>query len=521
MNLFLQLCEALHIPHTRSYTNQLFDEHPYKYTLFGLHRMLAEYGVESEGVRFTDKEEALSSLQVPFVAQVSNDLVVVSELTETEVAYTWYDHNIRVNRPELFVTLWSGVALLVSPTLASGEPHYDQHHHTEQILRMKQLGAISSMAVIMALLFIHQVPQLTLFHVFTLIVNAVGLYLSYLLLLHQLKISSTTAERLCNLFKRSTCTDVLESPAAIAAFGISWSEIGTAYFATHILVLLLTPSLITSHFSLFISVAAIGYVLWSLWYQRFRAHSWCVLCLLVQAVLVLQAIVSVTYYCTSFSTMQFSLIPHWEFIEGLSFFTFFLLTLHLSFPIIAKARKAGQLKGELNSFKLKREVFEALLHKEEHFEPDAMPSILFGNPASPFRLTLLTNPYCNPCASMHARLSGIRQTDCCVELVFSSFSADYDRTCRWLIATYQQLGADRAWTVIEEWYDGGKAKGEVFFDEFGLDPDAEQVIKEYTQHLIWREQTGFSTTPTLLVNGYKMPQSYQIEDFIELMKQEL
>ena len=134
MNLFLQLCEALHIPHTRNYTNQLFDEHPYKYTLFGLHRMLAEYGVESEGVRFTDKEEALSSLQVPFVAQVSNDLVVVSELTEAEVAYTWYDHNIRVKRRELFVTLWSGVALLVSPTLASGEPHYDQHHLRNRFL---------------------------------------------------------------------------------------------------------------------------------------------------------------------------------------------------------------------------------------------------------------------------------------------------------------------------------------------------------------------------------------------------
>ena len=62
-NLFLQLCEAVHIPHTRSYTNRLFEEHPYKYTLFGLHRMLVEYGVESEGMRLADKEEALDTLQ--------------------------------------------------------------------------------------------------------------------------------------------------------------------------------------------------------------------------------------------------------------------------------------------------------------------------------------------------------------------------------------------------------------------------------------------------------------------------
>lgn len=62
-NLFLQLCEVLHLPHTRSYTNCLFEEHPYKYTLFGLSRLLAEYGIESQGFRFSDKLETLSSLE--------------------------------------------------------------------------------------------------------------------------------------------------------------------------------------------------------------------------------------------------------------------------------------------------------------------------------------------------------------------------------------------------------------------------------------------------------------------------
>ena len=534
-NLFLHLCEALHIPHTSNYTNQLFDAHPYKYTLFGLYRLLTEYEVESEGIQFADKEEALSSLQVPFVAQVANDLAIVTGITDTEVTYTWYDKTLRVSR-ELFLSQWSGIALLVSPSSESGEPHYEAHRRAEQILRLKRWGAVGSMAVILVCLLVRQAPLFTLLHALMLLLNAAGIFVSYLLLLRQLNISSATADRLCNLLKRATCTDVLETPAAIAAFGISWSEVGAAYFASNLLALLLEPSLLPLIACL--SIGAVGYVLWSLWYQRFRAHSWCTLCLLIQAVLILQAITSVLYLCfspaapplclshiipSSLFTFHFSLFifPFSSFLLYFSLFLFFLLSLNLTLPIITKARKAEQWKGELNSFKLKREVFETLLHKEKHFEPEATSSILFGNPDSPFRLTLLTNPYCNPCAAMHARLSGIRQTDCCVEMVFSSFGAEYDRTCRWQIAAYQQLGADRAWTLFEEWYAGGKAKGEAFFDGLGLNPDAEEVSEEYARHRAWREQTGFSATPTLLVNGYKMPQSYQIEDFINLTKLEL
>lgn len=513
-NLFLHLCEALHIPHTSNYTNQLFDAHPYKYTLFGLHRMLTEYGVESEGMRFADKEEALSSLQVPFVAQVANDLAVITEITDTEVIYMWYDKTLRVSH-ELFLSQWSGVALLVSPSSESGEPHYEAHRRAEKILRLKRWGAIGSMAIILVCLLVRQAPLFTLLHALMLLLNAAGIFVSYLLLLRQLKISSATADRLCTLLRRATCTDVLETPAAIAAFGISWSEVGAAYFSVNLLTLLLAPSLLPVLYIL--SVAALSYSLWSLWYQYFRAHSWCALCLLVQIVFVLQAAASIIGLCTSGFPLP-SLLPSSLLLAA---YLSVLLILHLTLPVITKARKADQWKGELNSFKLKREVFENLLHKEKHFQPETTSSILFGNPDSPFRLTLLTNPYCNPCAARHARLSGIRATECCVEIVFSSFGAEYDRTCRWLIAAYQQLGADRAWTLYEEWYAGGKARLDAFFDGLRLDPDAEQAGEEYARHRAWREQTGFSATPTLLVNGYKMPQSYQIEDFINLMKLEL
>jgi len=52
-NLLLQLCDELHISHTLTFTNRFFEEHPYRYSLFGLANMLEAYGVKTCGVKLS------------------------------------------------------------------------------------------------------------------------------------------------------------------------------------------------------------------------------------------------------------------------------------------------------------------------------------------------------------------------------------------------------------------------------------------------------------------------------------
>ena len=517
-NLFMQTCEVLNIPHTRTFTNRIFNEHPYKYSLFGLSQMLEGYGVSNHGVRFVEKEVALDEMAAPFVAQVSGDLALVTSINADSVTYRWYDDIVHVSR-EQFLNLWSGVVLLVAPDEHAGEPHYVEHRHAERIQKAKAWGAVGCVAIIMGFAAIQQASHYSSFTLSLFILNLAGLYLSYLLIQRQLKVSSNIADRLCNLLKHATCTDILDTSAAKVAFGISWSEIGAAYFSVNTIALLLFPE--TFPILGLFSFATLSYTVWSLWYQRFRAHTWCALCLLVQVVFILQAIVFLVYvlthvaplfpiHHTSFIALQFAFIV----------FSYLAVTLfiHLTLPFFSKALQADQWRSDYRNFKLREEVFEAILSKEKRYDTEASSSILFGEPDTRYHLTVLTNPYCNPCAAMHARMSDIRQTDCCVELVFSSFGKEYDRVCRLMIATYLQLGPDRAWQLYEKWYAGGKSRQEAFFDGLGLDAEGEAVQTEYAQHKAWREQTGFSATPTLLVNGYRMPSTYQMEDFVELMK---
>lgn len=511
-NLFLQLCEELNIPHTSNYTNRQFDEHPYKYTLWGVHRLLEEYGMESEGIRFFDKKVALLNLSTPFVAQVSDDLVLVKSIADNRVSYQWYDELVSVSY-EQFIGVWSGIALLLSVADNASEPHYHEHRHAEWIRTLKIYGAILCTIVAVGIAVIQRISSFTIFNFWLLVFNVGGFYVSYLLLLRQLNVSSIVTDKLCNLYKRTTCVDILNSSAAKVVYGISWSEMGAAYFCVNIIVILLLPDCIPV-LGLF-SATTLGYVIWSLWFQHFRAHTWCPLCLLVQCVFVFQAIIySIVYYnCLGGEEI---LTIHGFLIVSFSYLATILI-LHNLLAIISKARQTEYWRSGLCNFKLRREVFDSILQQQNHYEVDSTSGIRFGNPDASYRLTILTNPYCNPCAAMHARISDIKLSDCCIEMFFASFGQKYDRICRLLIAAYLQLGVECAWQLYAQWYDGGKLKGEVFFEELCLDDTMDAVTEEYQRHIEWCKQTGFSVTPTILVNGYRMPQIYNVDEFKTLL----
>ena len=65
--------------------------------------------------------------------------------------------------------------------------------------------------------------------------------------------------------------------------------------------------------------------------------------------------------------------------------------------------------------------------------------ILFGNPNAGLQITILTNPFCNPCAKMHKRIEEHLETvhdKVCIQYIFSSFSPDLDFANKYLIAVY-------------------------------------------------------------------------------------
>jgi len=45
-----------------------------------------------------------------------------------------------------------------------------------------------------------------------------------------------------------------------------------------------------------------------------------------------------------------------------------------------------------------------------------------------------------------------------------------------------------------------------------LDITLSEVENEFLSHEAWKERTQLRATPTVLVNGYKLPENYRVED---------
>ena len=50
------------------------------------------------------------------------------------------------------------------------------------------------------------------------------------------------------------------------------------------------------------------------------------------------------------------------------------------------------------------------------------------------------------------------------------------------------------------------------FYDLNLDVTSLEVEVEFQRHEKWKEKTQLRSTPTIVVNGYKLPDNYKIED---------
>jgi protein-disulfide isomerase len=185
-------------------------------------------------------------------------------------------------------------------------------------------------------------------------------------------------------------------------------------------------------------------------------------------------------------------------------------------PKLSAGKTALSLRQSLNSLKADENVFAALLQQQPRYETDDCDSVIrFGNPDGKLRLTVLSNPYCNPCARMHTRIEELlRQTNngISVRYILSSFKEELNPTSKHLIAACMDAKGGTVMQILSGWFEKGKTQKDDFFKDYALDMDNPQIEAEFRKHEAWKQKTRLRSTPTVLVNGYQLPDSYKVED---------
>ena len=472
--------------------------------------MLSEYGVENAAVRITDKEHDLAEIQTPFIASFGGDFAVVHTVSSDTVSFIWSgsQHTLPVAK---FIEAWSGVVLLAGTSSKSIEPDYKEHRKTELFQFLIKALLFSAGGFILLLTYLKGGFYTNIGISLLLLVNIVGVFISWLLLLKHLHVQNRYADKICSLFKQSNCNSVLESNAAKLFGVIGWSEVGLGYFCTNIIILLFAPALV-SYIAL-INIVTLPYAFWSVWYQYKKAKQWCPFCLSVQVLLwSLFAVNCVWGYIR---------IPGFGFEElftlmmlGCGYVTA-VLGLTLIVPKVNSGKMVQHLRQSINSLKADEDVFVTLLKKQPHYEIDCNSIIRFGNPDSPLQLTVLSNPYCNPCSRMHKRIETLLQkskNNIGVQYFLSSFKEEWNSTNKYLIAACLADDSGSALQIFSDWFENGTALRDDYYKDWCLDIEAPEVEAEFQRHEAWRKKSQIRATPTVLVNGYKLPENYKIED---------
>ena len=510
-NAFVSFLDLLNVKHTKSFSDKHFNEHPHKYNLSGLSKMLSDYGIENAATRIPDKENNITEIETPFIAHFGGDFVAVYKVEPENVHFylKGSQHNLSV---EKFNEAWSGIVLLAEPSEKSIEPDYKEHRKTELLSSLKKISFFSAIGLIVLLTYIHQSLYTNIGISILILTSLTGIYISWLLLLKQMHIQSQYADKICSLFKQKDCNNVLESKAAKLFGIIGLSEIGFGYFSTNVLLILFSPTLILS--IVLINILTLPFTLWSVWYQWAKAKQWCILCLIVLILLWAIFIVS----CL-FGYIRMPELNYQEFqnliVTGCCYFIS-ILGINILVPKLNTENTTQSLQQSMNSLKADETVFTSLLKKQPYYETNDCDSIIrFGNPDGKLQITVLSNPYCNPCAKMHKRIDELlikTNNNINVQYILSSFGEELNLTNKYLIAACFDNDTDSITKLFNDWFEKGKTLKNDYFSNLLLNLENPEIEVEFEKHEAWRKKTQLRGTPTVLVNGYKLPESYKVED---------
>lgn len=282
-SFFTDLLSELGVKHTRTYSDKRFKQMPFQ-TMFGVVHLLREYGVESVGVRVENEAQskAFNAFTTPFVVDTLQGFLIITRVDGENVEYLSQGRRFMVPIDDV-LQAWNGIALLSEVTDEAKEPDYLSHNIVEVSNRLKRwIVTILTIALVGVGMWLSGFASHWAAWVLVLL-DFIGLGLSWMLVQKALGIHTKTAESVCSVLQPGGCDDIARSEAASFLGIFKWSEVGLAYFAVSLVTLILFPE--TLPVLAAINILCLPYSFWSIWYQGFKAKTWCTLCVGVQATL--------------------------------------------------------------------------------------------------------------------------------------------------------------------------------------------------------------------------------------------
>ncbi|WP_035562381.1 vitamin K epoxide reductase family protein [Hymenobacter sp. IS2118] len=506
---------------TRATLQEKLWQHPDFPTLTALSDTLDEFRVENMAAHLT--ADQLPEIPLPALAYLSSEGGFFAPVRATAANTVEWWHNKwgwQKDSTAQFSQKWNGVMLLIEPTERSGEAGYAQSRKKQLVKSLRIPFVVLSLLVCLGVwagvsqLPVAGAPQ----YYVLLLLKLAGLLVSSLLVWYSLDADNVFLRSLCQLNSRTSCSSVLNTPAAQLFGWLSWAEVGLLYFSGGLLSLLLfraNPSALYPLLFVF-SIASLPYTVWSVYYQWRRVRQWCVLCLAVQALLWLEF--GVQFYFQRQISWPATFGPA---ETGLLVAGFLLPAAVWAFikPTWAKALRVEGLQQSLQKIKFDQGYLESLGRRARTLPPifTGMRVPTLGNADAPHTLIVVTNPTCALCARVHSEIEALMAEleDVCCQFIIAVEHRPGDAgdavACRVLSRSHEEMPL-----ALHQWYETPRL-AEWLKKTPG--PGEEDGTNQVELHQRWCELAGVDTTPTIFFNGVDMPRHFAVVEFRKLIKQ--
>jgi uncharacterized membrane protein len=491
--------------------HEQIQQHPFYPSLFSISDVLEnEVGIKNFAVKI--KTEQINEVNLPCLAHLKTkgvEYTLITAIKHDSISYNLNGSNRKLSFAD-FEKIWTGVVLVSE----SQKQELKQKIEFSQVLTyLLPLFAISLLVIIFS-----KTVNLSSFNPLAytgqFICLLAGLSISILLLIQSLGRSNSLIQQLCGGEAKHNCNHILSSKAAQITTWFSLSDLGFLYFSGSFLILLLSANLLAANAIIYLNLMALPFTFWSVYYQWRIAKTWCRLCLMIQGLFWLQAIFSI--WAITQKNMVID-IPNITDVLMLVTAYLFPTLLWLSTKELFKNNiKTPQLKRELNRLKYNVDAFKNLLHSQNQYI-GTLPktTIVLGNQNATLKITMVSNPFCNPCAQAHQFLDEwiSKGIDFRLNIVYTFTMDDNDRQKQFFkhLLALQKTDEKQVESALHDWYSQDYQKLENWKIKYPANSIIDDKI-ELLEQVNWCKLNEIQGTPTFFINSYKLPENYRLKD---------
>lgn len=505
---------------------KLVEEHIDSSSLLSIKDTLFEYGIESVGIR--RKNYNYYDFETPFICAIQQEdwssasFTLVSSIDETSITYLDpLTNKFKETSLYDFDQLDKGIVLLVDDSNKKDELNLSKHLVQQRNQTIANNIPVYLSIITLLVTFSNEILNfqegISWVNILFTISSFIGIVVSCLLLWHEIDAHNPTLKEVCGGQGRKVNCDAVLHSSHSTFLGISWAIWGFAFMATlYSIQVLFSGNLSFLYVSVLLSLIVSPYILFSIYYQAKLIKQWCPLCLVIQALLLINSFTAIFFLYNRGLNIASATV--YSFILTLFITLFFIISTYIFVPIIKSARDNRKTEKKWKKLRYNPDMFQALLDKSDRVTASTEGlGIVVGNPHAKNEIIKVCNPYCGPCAKAHPELENILKNnfDVKVRIIFTASGDDDDmlsEPVKHLLAIQEKNGQEAVHHALDDWYLPQEKDYDVFARKYPMNEELKQQKDKIMAMYNWCNAMKIRATPTIYINGSELPDSYHISE---------